>query len=147
VSSSIQVVRDGSDFLIVEDGAVVARAASQVHAERISNALTHSEARWHVALFRHAAKLTGRSIGWINSDRSSNPLLFVFDATDLKVQLGVHHDTSPFHDLPDGTVCYVEIGVDMHWLAQYDVKAHKIVEEFVRHGFRRPKFGPLGEIP
>jgi hypothetical protein len=55
-------------------------------------------------LFRHAAKLAQRA-----QDRGDT--IFVFEATHLEVKLRTS-STSPFHNLSDGAVVYVEIGVD-----------------------------------
>lgn len=82
-----------------------------------------------VGLFRHGAGLS--------RPHGAAPGVMFFNATGMSLQL-VASDTSPFHDLPDGAQCYVEIGVDLDCVAD-DVK--RPVEEFVRHG-RRPKFGP-----
>lgn len=81
-----------------------------------------------IGLFVHGAKL---------ARRHGTPTTFEFEATNLSVQLHGRGDTSPFHDLPDGALVYVEIGVDE--FSQPAVK--EAAEAFVRHG-RRPKFGP-----
>lgn len=93
----------------------------------------------NISLFRHAAQLTRRAQGH-RVPAGGVPTVFTFEATNLSVQLTSSGETSPFHDLPDGAVAYVEIGVDVESpFTCSEVK--QAVGEFVRHG-RRPKFGP-----
>lgn len=81
----------------------------------------------NVGLYRHAARMK-RGVAWTVK----------FEGGSADVTLDVTGGTSAFLDLPDGAVCYVEIGVDVD-STQPEVR--RAVEEHIRHG-RRPKFGP-----